>query len=383
MSEQGLSPEAATPARGARNTGLDRARAVAVVAMVMGHTLDAVLSDAARQGAGVQAYWALRAITAPLFLFVAGWAIATTVQRTGEQGLGLLRRYAPRAALLLCWGYVLRWPGWGVDRLLAGERAVWEHFLGFDALHGVAGALLMGAGVLALLRGQVARMAALTGLAVLFPVVTPWVRASVAGGGWPLGLEQAVAGRGSSFPLFPWSAYFFAGAVTGLGLATLRRVPAWLCLAGTGLTVLGLMSLWGGNPELSDATLVAWRMGMLLVVAGAAMRLPSALDGLMGPVGRASLWAYVIHLPMTYGWSTFPGLASRWGHSLSLGQALATALTVLAVTLTLSLTLKGLYGRWRSRARKAVGGAAVLTLPRPGAAQGHESGATARLRDSA
>ena len=372
----------APPARGARDTGLDRARAVAVVAMVMGHTLDAVLSDEARLGTGVQAYWSLRAITAPLFLFVAGWAIATTVQRTGAQGLGLLRRYAPRAGLLLCWGYVLRWPGWGLDRLLAGDRGVWAHFLGFDALHGVAGALLLGAGVLALVRGQVARMAALTGLAVLFPLVTPWVRAAVAGGGWPLALEQALAGRTSSFPLFPWSSYFFAGAVTGLGLASLRRVPAWLCLAGTGLTVLGLMSLWGGNPELHDATLVAWRMGMLLMVAGAAMRLPSRLDGVMGPVGRASLWVYIIHLPITYGWSTFPGLASRWGHSLSLAQALGTALSVLAVTLVLALTLKSLYRRWRARERKAVG-APVLSLQRAEAARVAAQGATGRLRDSA
>ena len=93
----------APPARGARNTGLDRARAVAVVAMVMGHTLDAVLSDAARDGVGMVTYWSLRAVTAPLFLFVAGWAFATTVQRTGAHGSSVLRRYLPRVGLLFGW----------------------------------------------------------------------------------------------------------------------------------------------------------------------------------------------------------------------------------------------------------------------------------------
>ena len=343
-------PVAASPAAPPtpRNLGLDRARAVAVIAMVMGHTLDAVLSDAARDGTGMLAYWSMRAVTAPLFLFVAGWAFAATVQRTGARGLALPRRYGPRVAVLLAWGYALRWPGWAWPALRAGEPSVWRSFLAFDALHGVAGALLLGTLVLAWVGGRVARMGALGGLALLFALVTPAVREAVSSGGWPLALEQALAGRTSNFPLFPWAAYFFVGGVAGLGLASVRRVPQWLCLAGPGTGVLVLMSLWGGDPRVSDVTLVVWRLGLLTVVAGAAMLLPAAWDGALGPVGRASLWVYVVHLPLAYGWSSYAGLAGRLGRSQDVPSALLLALAVLAVSLALALPAKKLYGRLRA-----------------------------------
>lgn len=344
--------EGAPLAPGARHAGLDRARAVAALAMVVGHTLDAVLSEEARMRPGVIAYWSLRAITAPLFLFVAGWAFAATVQRTELRGWPLLRRYLPRVGLLLGWGYFLRWPGWGVERLVAGEREVWEHFLGFDALHGVGGALLVGAVLLAVLGGRAVRMVALAALVVLYPLAAPGLREVVAG--WPLALVQALAGRSSSFPLFPWSAYFFAGAFTGLGLGLLQRREPWAVLLGTGTAVLGLMQFgWGGNPEVSDIALVVWRLGLLLVTAGLVMLVPRHADGLLGPVGRASLWVYIIHLPMTYGWSDVSGLATRVGRSLGVVEALGAALGVLAVSLGLALPLRWLYGRWRKGRRRA------------------------------
>jgi len=349
-SEPSRPPGVAVPVV-ARNHGLDRARAVAVIAMVMGHTLDAVLADSVRQTTGMLVYWSFRAVTAPLFLFVAGWAFATTVQRTGVRGGPLLRRYVPRVGLLLFWGYLLRWPGWGLEGLWAGKRSVWEHFLGFDALHGVAGALLLGALVLAVVRERWARVGVLSALALTVPWVTPWVRDAVAGGGWPLALEQALAGRTSAFPLFPWAAYFLVGGVVGLVLAGVGRVAQWLVLLAAGTALLGGVTLWGGDPRTSDVWLVLWRLGLVAVVAGLAMRLPARLDGVLGPVGRASLWIYVAHIPLTYGWSTFPGLATRLGRSQDVLPALGLALGVLAVCLGLMLPLKQRYGRWRKRTR--------------------------------
>jgi acyltransferase len=360
-----VAPPAVAPTP--RNTGLDRARAVAVIAMVMGHTLDAVLSDTARQSTGMLAYWSLRAITAPLFLFVAGWAFATTVQRTRAQGLSVWRRYLPRVGLLLFWGYALRWPGWALEGLLAGHVEIWRHLLAFDALHGVAGALLIGSGVLSVVAGRGPRMAVLAGLALLFPWVSPWVRQVVFTGHWPLVLEQALVGRTSNFPLFPWSAYFFVGCVAGLGLVGVKRLPHWMILLGGGTGMLGLVSLWGGSAasQWGDVTLVCWRVGLLGVAAGLAMLLPARLDGWLGPVGRASLWVYVVHLPLAYGWSTFPGLGSRLGHSQTAPAALGLALAVLATSLALALPAKALYGRWRKRARPSVARAGALSSRPP------------------
>ncbi|WP_434385618.1 acyltransferase family protein [Melittangium boletus] len=343
------------PVAAPRDHGLDRARAVAVIAMVMGHTLDAVLKDTARQTTGMLVYWSFRAVTAPLFLFVAGWAFATTVRRTGLGGPRLLRRYLPRVGLLLFWGYFLRWPGWGLPAFFAGDPKVWQHFLAFDALHGVAGALLMGALVLAAVRPPAARLAVLGGLALLVPWVSPWMRAAVNGGPLPLALTQALAGTTSAFPLFPWSAYFLMGGVTGLALGEVKRAPHWLVLCAGGTGLLALLTPRGEAPGAGDLPLVLWRLGLVALVAGLAMRLPARLDGMLGPVGRASLWVYVAHLPLAYGWSTLPGLASRVGRTQDALPALGLALGVLALCLAVTLPLKKAYGAWRKRAKTPPG----------------------------
>jgi acyltransferase len=72
-----------------------------------------------------------------------------------------------------------------------------------------------------------------------------------------------------------------------------------------------------------------------------------------------------VHLPIAYGWSTFAGLASRWGHSLDVPTAIATAMTVLGVSLALALPAKRLYGRWRAEAAPARPSPSAALSPEP------------------
>jgi acyltransferase len=53
---------------------LDLLRGIAVVIMVMGHSIDAVLSAAVRSSELFRAYNSLRGFTAPIFLFIAGFS---------------------------------------------------------------------------------------------------------------------------------------------------------------------------------------------------------------------------------------------------------------------------------------------------------------------
>src|SRR5688572_7118933 len=73
-------------AGGGRSAALDAVRAVAVIAMVMGHTLDATLSPEARALPALQVYWMFRGVTAPLFLCVAGWALSGGLARAVGRG---------------------------------------------------------------------------------------------------------------------------------------------------------------------------------------------------------------------------------------------------------------------------------------------------------
>ena len=59
-----------------RFPALDLARALGVLAMVFGHTCDALLSPAARITPAIATYWKARGLTAPLFMMVSGWVVA-------------------------------------------------------------------------------------------------------------------------------------------------------------------------------------------------------------------------------------------------------------------------------------------------------------------
>ncbi|MGA9521138.1 MAG: acyltransferase [Myxococcaceae bacterium] len=351
-------PISLSPVKPPRSPGLDAARALAVLAMVFGHTADATLSEASRALPWIQTYWAFRGLTAPLFLFVSGWAVMTVVDRSGATGLSVLRARLPRVVLLFVFGIGLRWPGWGVDKLLAFDPDVWKHFLGFDALHCIATSLLAGGIVLSLFRNFAGRALALGAMTVLLPLVSGVVAASVAQRGFPLVLQNAlVADARSPFPVLPWAGYFFAGALTGLLLTKIARqwvrAVALLCLGAVIAAVAWTVGL--ANLPTTSAVLFAWRLGQILIIASAAMALPLAFASRLAPIGKASLVVYVAHLPIVYGWSTFAGLGSRLGHSLELWQVAVIAALLLAMGMAIaSLIRRGKAWLRQPREARAV-----------------------------
>lgn len=237
--------------------------------MVTGHTLDAVLSKQARLSPGMVAYWHARGLTAPLFMLVSGWAVTLAISRSGDQGIAIPRGRLKRVLLLLAIGYALRWPGWGLDRFLAGDRDVWAHFLAFDALHTIALSLLATSLVLALPIGRLGRSAALAALAlsaVRFgqSATLPGGAPATAGGlpqSLPLmALAQALHGT-SPFPVLPWSAYFFAGTLVGLLAPQDWRGAAAMALAGATLVAVTVPFPGLGEREAGDPVLIAFRIG--------------------------------------------------------------------------------------------------------------------------
>jgi acyltransferase len=313
-----------------RHPGLDGARGLAVVAMVLGHTLDAVLSPAMRDNPWVQRYWELRGITAPLFLLVAGFAVVaalgTSLQSAGES----FGRRARRALLLLFLGYFLHWPGWDTVHALGWGVELRSHLFAFDTLQSIGVSLLVGAAVLVLARGTWIRAVVLAALAVAIPLASTlmWNAAT----GWPLELQQAVGMPGSRFPLFPWAGYFFAGALVAHLLRLLR--PGWpqgLALVALGAGLLLLTRRLPADWSPTSAWLVAFRVGEGLLVMGAVNLLPQFFTRPLAPLGRASLWLYVLHLPVVYGWAGTPGLASRVGPTQELLPAVGIGVALLAI----------------------------------------------------
>ncbi len=326
-----------------RIAALDLARALAVVLMIVGHTLDAVLSPAARAEPPVSLYWSLRGLTAPLFLVVSGWALAAAAQGRGLRGLGVLRSRLPRALLLLALGYGLRWPGWGIALLREGDPSVWAHLLAFDALHAIAGSLLATSLLLGLpggARWKVGALMALALLAVALGASPPSPAPALPRAIPALAIAQAAGGT-SPFPLFPWGGYFLAGAAIGLlGGHGDRRFAIGLGLGGALLVTVASASGVEGVPG-GDPRLFALRMGASFLLLASLRMVPSAMARLARPIARASLAAYLIHLPIVYGWSTHQGLQQRIGPQLPFGAALEVALAVVVAPLVASPAVAG------------------------------------------
>ncbi|NTX33501.1 acyltransferase [Myxococcus sp. CA033] len=314
-----------------RHPGLDGARGLAVLAMVLGHTLDALLSPEARLNPWVQHYWSFRGITAPLFLLVSGWAVVAALGTKPNAARDSLGRRVRRSLLLLFLGYVLHWPGWPAVHDMGWSDAMLSRVFAFDALQCIGFALLVGSVLLALVPARGGRPLVLFTLAVAVPLAsaTMW-RLGV---GLPAPVQQFLgSGEGSRFPFFPWAGFFFAGAFAAYALHLLK--PGWpqgLALLALGSGVLGLTQLTVADWGPASAWMVAYRVGQGLMVLGVVNLAPVRLSGLLAPLGRLSLWLYVLHLPVVYGWADIAGLASRVGPTLGIPAALGVGLGLLLV----------------------------------------------------
>lgn len=329
---------------GPRDTALDSARALAVVAMVMGHTLDALLDTSLRETPAVATYWRFREFTAPLFFLVSGWAVATVVDRSTRTGLALVQARLPRVLLLLALGYLLRLPIWGWDRLLAGDREVWAHLLAFDALHCIGVSLFLGTVVVALVPGRIGRVVALGGSSVAIALLAAPVWNALSGG--PLALQQMLGGGTGSFPLLPWGSYFFAGAAFGTACARLepsRRTLVFF-VAGLVASIPGLLSAVTLDLTVVDRRMYLYRLGPILIAAASLSLVPSWIAHRIAPIGRASLAVYVLHLPVLYGWGTWGGLYKTIGATLPVGQTVLLGISLLSGSVGLALA----WGRARS-----------------------------------
>ncbi|HSN90134.1 MAG TPA: heparan-alpha-glucosaminide N-acetyltransferase domain-containing protein [Anaeromyxobacteraceae bacterium] len=355
-----LPPSTSSPGAVARLPGLDAARALGVLAMVAGHTLDALLAPEVRAQPGVELYWQARGFTAPLFLVTAGWGLAVSTVRGGARGLPVLSGRLPRVALLLAVGMALRWPGWATDGLVHLEPEPWRHLLAFDVLQTIAVGLLLAASVLALPldRGRAASVFALlagTSLVAAWSVPPPRLPPGLVA----IAAEQAAGGT-SPFPLFPWLAYFFAGAVLGLTARAGSRRTA-LAVSGTGVAlVLPFALLHPGDFAPAHPVLVGLRLGGVLLLLGLLFAVPRGVARAAAPLGRASLAVYSLHVPVVYGWSTVHGLAGRVGPSLGLGEALGLAAAVLMASFAASRLLGAASGALARAAGRAAAGAGVL-----------------------
>jgi uncharacterized membrane protein len=301
---------------------LDWLRGVAVLAMVHAHILDSWTRTADRQQ---QPYYMLQwigGVASPLFLFLAGVAMAMSAASKGRQAHS--HADGARAARRRAWEIFF----------LAFVFRLQAEILGFGPLStllkvdmlNIMGLSMVAASLLwQITEDRRIRIALFALLTTTITLLTPLVRATTSLEFLPDPIEAYLrpADDYAAFPLFPWAGFLFAGVIVGdlIDAARVNRQPSWLLqlpilVAGVMGVVLGTIAsyqpalyptanFWHDSP-----TIFFIRLGVaatLVAIAWAVERLsergwlPQGLFRALVTLGRSSLFVYWIHVEMVYG----------------------------------------------------------------------------------
>ena len=327
-------PPFAVPAAGAgRILFVDLARAVAVLLMVQGHTIDALLHPDFRTSLQYNAWLYLRGLTSCTFLFLSGAAFSLTgLRHWNDQGRFSRRSFkrVRRLAFFLVLGYFVKFPmGHFVDLPYATPER-WRSFFAVDVLQNVAITLLALQGLIGLTRTPRRFATTCVVLAALLVGFTPLAHGTAWTAHVPLIAASYLSfGTGSLFPLFPWAGFTLLGAAFGVTAAPwatrdhLRLLARVLFVVGAVLAIgaglmgelgwfeYGVQDWWRSSP-LSFVQRFGSVLLLLSVVSAVGhfvTRLTPPLQGL----AEESLLVYVVHVSLLYGSLWTVGLGARLG----------------------------------------------------------------------
>ena len=139
-------PAGTSPAPPGRVVFIDLARAVAVLLMVQGHTIDALLHPDHRWSIGYNAWLFIRGLTSCTFLFLSGTAFSITAIRHWDDQRTFSRRWFRRVrrfAFFLALGYLIHFPMGRFWHLQFANEERWQSFLVVDILQNTASTLLL------------------------------------------------------------------------------------------------------------------------------------------------------------------------------------------------------------------------------------------------
>lgn len=339
---------------------LDLLRGVAVLIMIEGHTMRALLDPEMRATLGYDFHELFHGLPAPLFLFGAGAAFAFTIRSASPRPSA-----AGSASRMKSWRRLLRL--WNVLLIAYGMQLTYfslvhtvrnstpqqiSILLNFNVLQCIVASVLALQLVSRLAASRVALIRACIWLTIAIGAATPLVWAGA--NRLPLGLATIVSRQhGSFFPLFPYAAFALAGAAWGAGFLNAReRDDESGFLRRTiiygGMTVV-ISTLVAGLPwpELysdfwwSSPSYLFLRIGLLALLCAYARRAELAAERMKRPglkllalLGRQSFYIYVAHLLVLYGSSYNPNwnMLRKLGGNLPLGES-AAASTLLAAAM--------------------------------------------------
>ena len=264
-------------------------RGLACLLMFQTHCYDSWLSPAARKTQFFRWSQLIGTLPAPLFLFLAGVSFALATNRMRQKGIGagqIARTTIWRGAEILALGLLFR-----VQEFALGyPYAPWTDLLRVDVLNVIGISIMLMGALCWLARRQPANAiwagVAAAGIAVVTPPLwttwqsrwLPWPVESYVNGVHNVGVPQPWL-----FPIFPWTAFAFAGLAAGFVLlsewARTREAKA-VGILGAGGAIFFFAGRWLDSlPVKMYAVYDFWhtspnffliRVGVLMMIALAA-----------------------------------------------------------------------------------------------------------------
>jgi uncharacterized membrane protein len=350
---------------------IDWMRGLACVLMFQTHCYDSWMSPEAKKSSSLIGWSRLGGtLPAPLFVFLAGLSFALVTEKLREKGIernAIAKQTILRGAEIFGMGLLFR-----VQEFALGYPwSPWTDLLRVDVLN-ILGLSMMLMGVLcwftgygAVAAGRIRTLVAAIFVAAIVAMVTPplWTTHRLSFLPWPL--ESYINGvhifnqpQPWLFPLFPWSAFAFAGLAVGFSLfsefAKRREALMFAVLGGAGILAGFLSILFDSSPVRLYAVYDYWhsspnfflmRCGILLVLlflVYAWCRWGLAQKG-FSPIiqlGKTSLLVYWVHIEFVYGrFSILPK-----------GQCSALKATLGLLTIFLAMVALSLFRTsWKKR----------------------------------
>jgi len=357
---------------------IDWMRGLACLLMFQTHCYDSWLGGAARQTKFLQLSQLGGTLPAPLFLFLAGVSFALVTDRMRQKGASpneIARTTIRRGGEIFGLGLLFR-----VQEFILGQPwSPWTDLLRVDILNTIGLSMMLMGLVCWLVRTRAANIALAVATSAAIALATPPIWTTWRPRWLPWYLESYINGvhifdkpQPWLFPIFPWTAFAFAGLAAGFllfsdwGRHNLALATATFGIAGVIFFKLGLWldarpvqiysvyDFWHTSPNFFLV-----RVGVLLAIIAIAYAWCTwgPAHWIFSPLiqlGQTSLLVYWVHIEFVYG--RFSILAKR-------AQTLPMATFGLAIIFT-SMVLLSIF-RTKTKGRGAEIWAAIRRRLQP------------------
>ncbi len=320
-------------------------RAFAVLMMIQGHSIDALLSQTYLNSESIPfKIWDFgRGLTAPIFLFGSGFAYAlATVRKSFSKGMDSQNGRMPLSlffkrlrwiGLLFILGALMHFPEPTLAEMMSMPRSSWTLLFQVDILRMMAISLFLLLLVFLLAKSLKSILISTVAIGSFIVLITPLIYDV----NWLAIFPEPIAAffsmkTGSFFPIFPFAAYLFAGSAAGALYLQWQRsektdlfskyyliggiviIAAGLVLDALPIQIYPTYNYWKTSPNL-----FLFRAGCVLILwsgVNYAIKKVRRLPEIIPITGQHTLPIYVAHIVVLYGCAWWTGLNFHLGKVL-------------------------------------------------------------------